>query len=576
MAKHQRYLAGEEGSDPDSPTPKPAKANKKSKPSSPKADLRPPVTKPASSQQPKSKPAPAKSPEKKHKLVTETSDKPSLAKRSKPGLATKPHKPTSSLRLVDEFVDECILEKEPRFNDEEADIQRAVEESLNSVHDAPRGSLLPVVIRKPDSGKFQSLTEVRGKRKEKRRTPASTEPSGHAESHSIYAELGLTDSNSKFDKEVPSVVKVGAQDEGHVAPNLGVLTKGQAGSNPGDDAKPQHQSSPIVHVGPNLEHMDLEATDVSTQLHPEPMDEGFTATAYPNVQEILKLTVKEQVILEEPTSSTRTLSSLQHLAKDFSFGDLFFNDKPSKAENEKTTSKTKAESMGSVTIQQDTSTIPPMTTSRIGELEQIMANLIQDNEHLEERLDSHRPRLYTLENLDISQHVSKAVDEIVTDAVDWAIQALLWNRFRDLPEADMKEILHQRMWETNSYKAHKDHIMLYEALDKSINRYHTDELLTDLVEARKKKKKRHDSPKTPPRSPPHQPPPPPLPAGPFGTSRSPRASRSSQLPLPPSPPSTSQNDQSKSTVAPSSSKTAASAKYAAWTITNTRLRPSVS
>ncbi|GKE09473.1 hypothetical protein Tco_1413024 [Tanacetum coccineum] len=37
---------------------------------------------------------------------------------------------------------------------------------------------------------------------------------------------------------------------------------------------------------------------------------------------------------------------------------------------------------------------------------------------------------------------------------------------------------------------------------------HTDQLLTDLDEARKKKKQRHDSLKTPPGSPPHQPPPP--------------------------------------------------------------------
>nr|GEX31876.1 hypothetical protein [Tanacetum cinerariifolium] len=99
---------------------------------------------------------------------------------------------------------------------------------------------------------------------------------------------------------------------------------------------------------------DLEAMDVSTQLHPKQMDEGFTATSYPNVHEILKLTVEEHVILEEPGSSTGTLSSLQHLAKDLSFGDLFFNDKPSEADNEKTTTETEAESMVSVTIQQDT------------------------------------------------------------------------------------------------------------------------------------------------------------------------------------------------------------------------------
>ncbi|GJT41093.1 hypothetical protein Tco_0940958 [Tanacetum coccineum] len=87
------------------------------------------------------------------------------------------------------------------------------------------------------------------------------------------------------------------------------------------------------------------------------------------------------------------------------------------------------------------------------------------------------------------------------NAVDWAIQAPLRDRFRDLPEADMKEILHHRMWESNSYQANEDHKQLYEALEKSMARDHTDQLLTDLAKARKKKKKRHDSPKTPPGSP---------------------------------------------------------------------------
>nr|GEV93848.1 retrovirus-related Pol polyprotein from transposon TNT 1-94 [Tanacetum cinerariifolium] len=456
-------------------------------------------------------------------------------KSSKSGKVTKRRKLTSSLSFVDKFIDEGIPEKEPRFDDEESDMQRAVEESLKSVHDAHRGLLPLVVIKEPDSGKFQPLLEVQGKGKEKRRTPASTEPSGHAESLSIYTELGLTENDTKSNEEVPPMVKVGAQDEGQARPNPGVQTEGQAGSNPSDHVEPQPQSN-----------------------------EGFTAIAYPNVHENLKLTVEEHVILEEPASSTGTLSSLQHLAKDFSFGDQFFNNKPSEAENEKTTTETKAESMVYVTIQQDMSAIPPMTTQvidltlrldspnvnrplqatatetktattttthppppqpqqsttysilikRIGELEQIMANLIQDNKHLEERLDSHGLRLYTFENLDIPQY---------------------------LPEADMKEILHQQMWETNSYKSHEDHMMLYEALEKSMNCDHTTELLKDLAEALRKKKKRHDSPKTPPGSPPHQLPHPLLPIGPSGTSGSPGASGSSQLPPPPPPPSTSQN-----------------------------------
>nr|GEX83956.1 hypothetical protein [Tanacetum cinerariifolium] len=92
------------------------------------------------------------------------------------------------------------------------------------------------------------------------------------------------------------------------------------------------------------------------------MDEGFTATAYLKVQENLKLTVEEQVLLEEPASSSGTLSSLKHLSKDLSFGDLFFSDKPLEADNDKATAETEVKSMVIVTIQQDMSSIPPMTS----------------------------------------------------------------------------------------------------------------------------------------------------------------------------------------------------------------------
>nr|GFD35898.1 hypothetical protein [Tanacetum cinerariifolium] len=91
----------------------------------------------------------------------------------------------------------------------------------------------------------------------------------------------------------------------------------------------------------------------------------FTATAYPNIQENLKLPVHEPVIPEEPISSTGTLSSLQQLTREFSFGDQFINDKPTEADNEKTTTETEVESLVSVTIQQDTSPIPPMTSPEI-------------------------------------------------------------------------------------------------------------------------------------------------------------------------------------------------------------------
>ncbi|GJX04547.1 hypothetical protein Tco_0190463, partial [Tanacetum coccineum] len=288
VAKHQRYLAGEEVSDADSPLPKPAKSTKTKAKETTKATL--------------------------------------PAKRAKAGKVVK-KRTLKSIPLT-----------EPRFGDLEADTQRAIEESLKDAHGAPRGPLPPVVFRETDTRKFQPLPEVKGKGKEKvgaeqaaqvllnlqtpkkkipveqyifqRRTSAPTEPSGHDESSSLYAELGLTESDTESDEEMPPVVKSGDQDEGQVGPDPGIQDKGQAEPNPDDVAESQPLSTPGVHAGPNLEHTDAEATDTTSQPQPRQMDEEFTATAYPNVQENLKLTVDEPVIPEEPASSTGTLSSL--------------------------------------------------------------------------------------------------------------------------------------------------------------------------------------------------------------------------------------------------------------------------
>ncbi|GKE84233.1 hypothetical protein Tco_1557975, partial [Tanacetum coccineum] len=197
------------------------------------------------------------------------------------------------------------------------------------------------------------------------------------------------------------------------------------------------------------------------------------------------------------------------------FTDHFLVEKSQEDELEKTNTESEVHSMVTVPIHHDTSSVPLMTTPVIdltvsqpvptvciGELEQHMADMVEANQSLEERLD---------------KHGSKA-----------AIQAPLRDRFRELLEADIKEIFHYRMWESNSYQAHEDYKMLT---------------------------------KTPLGSPPHQPPPPPPPTGSFGTPGESGASRSSQLPPPPPPPSNNQSDQSTRTAASSSSKTIITAEY---------------
>ncbi|GJW60242.1 retrovirus-related pol polyprotein from transposon TNT 1-94 [Tanacetum coccineum] len=557
VAKYQQHLDAEHGMEDERGATEFPKATKVTKPKA--AKVTKPVgdkaPKPTSSQPPKTTPAqtePSKKDQSKnHKPVKETYNAPSPAKRAKVGKVTKKRMPKSSLQLVDEFVDEGVPEKEPAHDDEEADLQRALELSLKDQGERTQGVARLV-----------------------RRTNMPTKSSGHAESPSLDAELALTDSETEFDEEAPEI-HVGDHDEGQAGPNPGEQNEGQAGpnpvkqdegqagSNPGDAVESQPQSSHVVHARINLEHMDSEATDASTHQNPEQMDKD----------------------------STRTLSSLQNLDKELSFTNQFFIEKPQEEEPKITNTKSEVQSIVTVPIHQDTSSVPPMTSlvidlivshlvsttihaplltsttttttitttlslsppppqpqqstrdlmllKRIGELEQHMTDLIQDNLALEERLDKHETRLYNLENLNIPHKVSQAVDEIVTDAVDRAMQAPLRACFRDLLTVDMKEILQQWMFEDNSYKAHDIHNDLYEALQKSLELDYSNQHLAYQEEARKMKRKRRKSPRTPPGSPPSQPPPLPPLAGASGALGTLGVSGSSQLPLPPPPLSTS-------------------------------------
>ncbi|GKB35193.1 retrovirus-related pol polyprotein from transposon TNT 1-94, partial [Tanacetum coccineum] len=296
VAKHQRYIAGEEVSDPESPAPKPAKPTKQAKP---KATKQPTISK-TTTKQPtvpktkakKPKPVPAKPQDKKRKPVSESFEAPLLAKRAKVGKVVKKRTVKSSKQLVDEFVDEGVPTAKPSLEDtEEAILQKVLQESLTDAYPTQRGPLPLVVFREIDTGKFQPLPEVLGKGKEKlgeeqaaqvllnlqtlkkkspaeqyifqRRSHVPTEIAGREDSTSLYAELGLYGSDMESDEETPSAVRSGAQDEGQArpdpgtldegqsGPDPGTLDKGQAGPNPDDVAKSQPLPTPSVLAGPN-------------------------------------------------------------------------------------------------------------------------------------------------------------------------------------------------------------------------------------------------------------------------------------------------------------------------------------
>ncbi|GJZ47271.1 hypothetical protein Tco_0601103, partial [Tanacetum coccineum] len=270
----------------------------------------------------------------KPKAAKETPDEPSQAKRSKGGLVGKRRKPKSPLKLVDKPSNEGVPVEEPAHTDEEADLQWALELKAQGkgkekvVDEQATHDLLTLQTLTKKSPVDQFIFQ--------RRPPMHIEPTGHADSPSLDAELPLADSETESDEEVP-VINTGDQDEGQAGPNPRDQDEGQAGPNPGKQDEGQ--------TGPN----------------PGIQDEG-QAGSNPGDAENLKLPTKDQVILEEPASSTGTLSSLQNFEKDLSFTDQFFVKKPHEEESGKTNVETEVQSMVSVPIHQDTSLVPPMTT----------------------------------------------------------------------------------------------------------------------------------------------------------------------------------------------------------------------
>ncbi|GJS49079.1 retrovirus-related pol polyprotein from transposon TNT 1-94, partial [Tanacetum coccineum] len=517
VAEYQRYLDGEHGM-----------ADEEAVPESPKATK---VTKPKAAMQ--TKPSAPKA----TKVIkpTETPDEPSPAKRSKGGLVGKRRKPKSPIKLVDEFSDEGVPITEPRIDDEEADLQQGIELSLKDLEARNQGPTRSVVFREPNSGRFQPLPEVQGKGKEKvieeqaardlltlqtpkkkspadqfifqRRTPMTTEPPGNAESPTLDAKLALANSETKSDKPDISVAKDTEMEVTHTETPI----------NKKKDASNRDLTE--INAGVQDEghaRSNLTVSDASTQQNPEQMDEEFTTTAYPNVQENLKLPTEDQVILKEPVSSTGTLSSLQNLEKELSFTDQFFMEKPQEEEPEKTNVESEVQSMVTVPIHQDTSLVPPMTTPII---DLIMSQSDSLTVHASLPTSIATTTIVTTTTTlppPLLQPQQNTTDPIFLQRINKLeqhmenlIQDKLALEERDLPESDMKEILRQRMWEIRSYKNHEYHKNLYEALEK-----------------------------TPSGSPPPPPPPPPPFPRASGAPRAPGASIPSQMHPPPYPPST--------------------------------------
>ncbi|GJT46113.1 hypothetical protein Tco_0954828 [Tanacetum coccineum] len=442
--------------------------------------------KPTTSKQPKPKPAKEKSskpaPAPKPKVTKESPSKPSSTKHPKKGKVQKIRKGKPSLQLIDEDKP-TQPEPEPEHQEPVAEATRpllVVEGKGKAITTKEQAAQSLLALHTP---KRRSTTEEAS-------TGPSTQPQDEASANIVRESPYPADAETSVDTDKTNsggdteILQIGEEQSDDVANLVNLeektveIDEGQAGSNlgktpksrppPNDDKMDEDQAGP----DPRESHVALYGPN------PEPTHDEFIDNVYPNVHESLKFPADEHVILEDPLSLTGTLSSMKNLDDVFTIGDQFINDKSTKDESEKLNVKVEVVSMATGLIYQASSLSKTLdnTTHNLGS------------------------RVFTLELRDLLHKINQTANEVVKEVVHVALQAPLRDRFRELPEADMKEILHQRMFETGTYKSLPEHVALYEALEASMEQANMDEFFAEKDKSRKRRRDDQEPPPPPPDS----------------------------------------------------------------------------
>nr|GEU90672.1 retrovirus-related Pol polyprotein from transposon TNT 1-94 [Tanacetum cinerariifolium] len=297
---------------------------------------------------------------------------------------------------------------------------------------------------------------------------------------------------------------------------------GQSGSDPGKtpESRPPLEQEFIDEVQAGLDPEEHRAALVGP--NPEPTHDDFMSNVYPNNLDVA-----------------------------YTIGDQFLNDKSTKDDPGKLNVEAKVVSMVTVPIYQASSSAPPLSTPVIDlslpklvspttyvpiftattatttttlplppppqqqsttdselaacvtALKKKFANFEQKSQTLNNTTQNLRSMVFTLVLRDLPHKINQTINEVVKEKVHIAFQALLRDHFKELAEADMKEILHQRMFKSGSYKSLPEHIALYEALEASMERTNRDEFFAENDKSSKRCRDDQDPPPLPPDSDPN-------------------------------------------------------------------------
>nr|GEU57683.1 hypothetical protein [Tanacetum cinerariifolium] len=470
----------------------PTKNDKKDKPYGGKK-------KPAIAKQPNPKPAKEKSSKPAHipkpKATKEKPANPSPVKPLKMGKVLKTRKGKSYLQLIDE---EEPSQPEPEHQGErdEFDVERSIQMSLESFQAQSQAHVSSMAIREPVAEATRPLPVVEGKAIEVASTGPCAQPQDDASANIVHESLSPVDAetvadtdktNSGGDTEILHIDEDQGKDVNNqvdLEEKTVELDQGQARSGPGKTL----ESRPLVEqefIEEDQARLDSGVSHVALSgPNPEPTHEEFMANVYPDVHGSLKLPADKHVSLEEPLSSSRTLSSMNNLDDAYTFGDQFLDDKSTEDDPGKLNIDSEVVYMVMVLIHQASSLVPLLSTPIIdfsppkpvpATTQAPIFTATTMNTTTTLPLPPPSPQQSTSNsNLAIDQ----TVNIVFKDSVHIALKAPLRDRFKELLKADMKEI-HQRMFESGSYKSLPEHVALYEALKASMEWENRDEFLAE-------------------------------------------------------------------------------------------------
>ncbi|GJR71437.1 hypothetical protein Tco_0083802 [Tanacetum coccineum] len=341
VTKHdQKVAAQKEGKKKSASTKQP-----KPKPAIEKSSKPAPAPKPKVTKEKPSKASTAKPP--KPKPAKEKSTKATPLQQAGKGKVTKVRTMKSTFQLVDKPDEEpAHSEPEPepehQGEGEEFDIEHAIQMSLESFQAQSQAHVGAL-----NTPKRRSTTDLFILQ---RRTPTTEE----ASTGPSVQPLDDTSTNIVHDSPSPTDAETGARTDK-------IISRGDTETRLDQTlvkltSLNLYQSRHRWRPGPRISRVALVGPD------PEPTHDEFMVDLYTKVQESLKFSTGEHVILEDLLSSTGTHSSMKNLEDAYAIGDQFINDKSTKDEPGKLNVEAEVVSIVTVPIYQASSLVPSLST----------------------------------------------------------------------------------------------------------------------------------------------------------------------------------------------------------------------